>query len=152
VQNHENCSKNLEKAVTFARFMKYSQYIGVAAAIGLIIVSFFPWVYVPSLGLTLDGFHGWVNTHLSFGKQGRVHIFFAVVMIVFYLVQTVWAKRTNIFIAFLNLGWAIKNYIIFTICRSGECPQIKPALYMLVAFSIITQIAALLPKMNIKSS
>lgn len=128
--------------------MKYSQLIGVLACLGLFTISFFPWVYIPSLNLTLDGFHGSINDKLSFGKQGVTHGFFLVFLTAFFLLNKVWAKRANIYIAMLNLGWAIKNFLLFSTCRP-ECPQKQPALYLLVFFAIVIQVMTFLPKIEV---
>ena len=105
-----------------------------------------------SLHLTLNGINGKVNDALTFGSQWKAHSFFCVIMIILFLTPQLWAKRTNIFFAVMHLGWAIKNYIIFSMCRQGECPEIKPALYILVLLALIIQIMALLPKLDIKES
>lgn len=132
--------------------MKYSQTIGIAAALLVIGICFLPWVEVPSLHLVLNGIHGKVNNELTFGEQWKAHSFFCVLMIVFFLIPTIWAKRSNIFFAMLHLGWSIKNYILFSMCRSGECPEIKPALYLLLVLALIIQLMTFLPKLEIKES
>jgi hypothetical protein len=132
--------------------MKYSQQIGIVAAIALIIVCFFsPWIYVPSINLTLDGMHGKISDELTFGKQAIPHSFYCIVMIICFAIPKVWAKRINIFASLFNLAWAIKNCIIFVMCRQGECPQIKFGMYAVVGLSIILLIAAFTPKMQIKA-
>ena len=94
--------------------MKYSQQIGIITAIALIGICFLPWIYVPSVQLELSGINGKINDQLTFGRQIIPHSFFCTIMIILFSIQKVWAKRTNLFIGFINLGWAIKNYIIFT--------------------------------------
>ena len=130
--------------------MKYSQQIGVVAALALISICFLPWVYVGSLNLTLGGLNAKINENLTFGRQVVPHTIFCSLLIVFFLIPKVWAKRANLFMGFLNLSWAIKNYIIFSMCRQGECPEIKPALYLLVFFAVILQVCAFLPKIKVK--
>jgi len=129
--------------------MRYSQTIGILAAIALIAVCFFPWISVPSVHLVLSGTNGTVNNELDFGRQLIPHGFLSLLTIIFFMVPAVWAKRTNIFIAFINLSWAIKNYILFSMCRTGECPQVHPALYLLVVFAVIMQLMSFLPKMKL---
>lgn len=130
--------------------MKYSQLIGTVAALLVIGMCFLPWIEVPSIHLTLGGIHGKVNNELSFGQQWISHSLFCVIMILLFQVPKVWAKRTNIFIAVLHLGWTIKNYLIFSMCRLGECPVIKPALYLLLVSAIVIQVMTFLPKMELK--
>lgn len=130
--------------------MKYSQLIGIICCLCMFSLSFFPWVHIPSLNLTLDGFNGVISEKLSFGKQGIVHGFFLVFILTFFIVKKIWAKRLNIFISMLNLAWAIKNFLLFTTCRP-ECPEKQPALYLLVVFAVLIQIMALLPKLELKT-
>ncbi len=129
--------------------MKYSQQIGIIAALALIGICFLPWIYVESLNLTLNGLNGKINNSLTFGRQIIPHTFFCCLLIILFLVPKIWAKRTNLFIGFLNLSWAIKNYIIFTMCRP-ECPQVKAGLYLLVFLAIIIQLCVFMPKIKIK--
>ena len=128
--------------------MKYSQQIGIITAIALIGICFLPWIYVPSVQLELSGINGKINDQLTFGRQIIPHSFFCTIMIILFSIQKVWAKRTNLFIGFINLGWAIKNYIIFTMCRP-ECPEVQPGLYLLVTLAIVVQLCVMLPKLKI---
>jgi hypothetical protein len=130
--------------------MKYSQFAGSIASLLIIGICFLPWIEVPAVHLLLSGWHGEVNEELNFGKQGIPYSFLCGLMIVLFQIPRVWAKRANIVIAVLNLGWTIKNYLIFSMCRLGECPVIKPALYFLVLLALIIQVMTFLPKMEIK--
>lgn len=130
--------------------MKYSQIIGILASIALIGICFMPWVTVESISTTLSGKYGYVNENLNFGSQYIPHTFFAIILIGCFSVNKIWAKRTNIFVAFINLGWAFKNYILFSLCRAGVCPSIHPALYFLVAIAIIIQVMTFLPSLRVK--
>lgn len=130
--------------------MKYSQQIGIVAALALIGICFLPWVHIASINITLDGTNGKVNDALTFGRQYIPHTIFCSMLITLFSINKVWAKRVNLFLGFLNLSWAIKNYIIFSMCRP-DCPEIKPALYLLVALAFIIQVATFLPKVKLKS-
>src|SRR5688572_6072220 len=102
--------------------MKYSNYFGAISAIIIILACFLPWVYIPSLQSELTGLNTG-KTH--FGKPGFLNIVFCLPAIVFFLIPAVWAKRINIFLAALNLAWAIRNFILFSLCEAGECPDKK---------------------------
>ena len=130
--------------------MKYSQTIGSILSLAIIAICFLPWCIVDSLRISISGLNGYVNENLNFGKQIIPHTFFAVLLIFFFSQQKVWAKRTNIFIAFLNLGWAFKNFILLSLCRTGICPEIKPALYFLPIIAILIQVMTFLPKMKVE--
>jgi len=130
--------------------MKYTQLIGFIAAIALIVICFLPWCTIESIQVTLNGRDGYVNENLNFGKQYISHTFFAVILMILFAINKIWTKRTNIFIAFLNLGWACKNFILFSLCRTGICPTIHPALYLLPGISILIQIMTFLPTLQVK--
>jgi magnesium-transporting ATPase (P-type) len=131
--------------------MKYSQVVGIMAALALMGICFFPWVHIPSLHIDLSGWNGKASAELNFGSQIKSHGFFSLVMIVCFLVQAVWAKRTNVFVGAINFSWAIKNFIIFSMCRGGECPEKLPALYALVVVAFIMMIMGFFPKMQVKN-
>lgn len=129
--------------------MKYSQLIGIIACLLLVGTCFMPWIEVVSLQQTFSGVNGYVNKDISFGKQFLSHGFFCVLLIIFFLIPKILAKRINIFVALVNMGWAFKNYILFSMCRQGECPLVKPALYLLVVLAIIIQIMTFIPKIEL---
>lgn len=130
--------------------MKYSQQIGVLAALLLIVSCFLPWIYIDALNKTLNGVNGYISNTITFGTQIKPHSFFCIIAIILFSVNKIWAKRTNIFICFLSLSWAIKNYILFTICRP-ECPTIKSGLYLLLFFAVIMQVMSFLPTIKIEN-
>lgn len=131
--------------------MKYSQQIGILTAISLIGICFLPWIEIENLQLSLSGVNGKISEKLTFGRQVFPHGIFCSILILFFLIQKVWAKRTNLFIGFINLSWAIKNYIIFSMCRP-ECPKKMPGLYLLVFFAIVIQLCVFLPKISLKKA
>ncbi|MBS1627351.1 MAG: hypothetical protein JSR09_10315 [Bacteroidetes bacterium] len=132
--------------------MKYSQTIGIIAVFALLGCCFLPWIEVSSLHKTFSGINGKVNDNLTFGTQIIMHSFFGVFLLAFFLIQKIWAKRANILFGLMNLGWAIKNYILFSMCRQGDCPKVLPALYLVVLLAFIIQVMVLIPKMEIKSN
>lgn len=129
--------------------MKYSQIIGTLASLLVIGICFFPWIEVPLHHIIVSGWYGKINNELNFGQQGISHTLFCVLMIILFQVPRIWAKRTNIFIAALHLGWAFKNYLIFSMCRLGECPVVKPALYLLLFSAFLIQVMTFLPQLEI---
>lgn len=126
--------------------MKHSQTIGIISALIIIILCFFPWSYVASKQLTVSGLHA---EGTSFGKPGLFNIITCCVMILFFLLPRIWAKRTNMFIAALNLAWSFRNYILISACMMGECPEKKPALYLILVLSGVIQVMTFLPKIKL---
>ena len=70
--------------------MKYSQWIGIAAAIILVLAGFLPWTYHPDLDKTFTGFF---SQNKAYGKPGNVFVVMSVVTIIFFAIQRIWAKR-----------------------------------------------------------
>ncbi len=126
--------------------MKHSQTIGIVATLALMAMCFLPWTYIASRELTITGFH---TTGTSFGRPGVLSVTMAVIMLVMFLVPAIWAKRTNLFVAALNLAWSFRNYLLVSSCLMGECPEKKPALYALVALAVVIQIMTLLPRLDV---
>lgn len=131
--------------------MRNSQTIGIIAAIFVMIACYLPWIELPNSALTLTGFNGKVSDKLTFGSQYKVHYFFCIICIVCFMVQKVFVKRLNMFFALLNLSLAIKNFILFRLCRP-ECPTTKYGLFLLVLFSSLMLVMSLLPKMDVSKS
>lgn len=130
--------------------MKYSQYIGIVAGIALVIVCTLPWVYIPSLQVYLTGINGKASAELNFGSQIQSHGFLSTIMIICFFVNKIWAKRVNVFLGAVNLAWAFKNFLIFSMCRGGECPEKQVALYLLIVFAAVMFVMSLLPKLEVR--
>jgi hypothetical protein len=125
------------------------KWIGILAAITLIIACFFPWVFIESKNITVTGID---SAGTNFGKPAYFHFFLAVIYLLFTLISKVWAKRWNLLIVALNIAWASRNYFIISGCSGGECPEKKAGLYMVLLSSIIMLVAALFPKMELNES
>src|SRR5689334_8511140 len=105
--------------------MRFMKWIGLLAAIILTTSCFFPWIIIGSKNITVSG----VNSDgTSFGKPGYFHFMMVAVFIFFNFTPKVWAKRSNLVIAALNLAWSVRNYIIISSCYMGDCPVKKLAI------------------------
>jgi hypothetical protein len=127
--------------------MRYMKWIGLAAAILLVVSCFSPWVFIESRNITVSGIDA---TGTNFGKPGYFHLLMTALFLICTFIQRVGAKRTNLLITALNLGWAIRNYFIITICQAGECPEKKMGIYLLLLASILMLVSALFPDMKLK--
>jgi hypothetical protein len=127
--------------------MKYSNYVGVLAAIILIGCCFLPWVYIDSIKTTITGLQ---TEPTRYGKPGILHIAFSLLAIVFFLIPALWAKRTNLFIGAFNFAWGIRNFLIISHCEFGECPQKRFGIYAILLLSVIIAIMTTIPKMKLK--
>jgi hypothetical protein len=128
--------------------MKYSQWIGIAAALLLVAACFMPWAYFPDLGKDFTGFFSEKN---MYGRPGKVLIFFSGIEILLFLIPKVWAKRTNIIVSALAIAFAIKSYILYTSCYGGLCPDKKIGIFLVLAATLISLVAALLPDLPVKT-
>ncbi|WP_205512780.1 hypothetical protein [Longitalea arenae] len=129
--------------------MKYSQWIGIAAAIILVIAGFFPWTYHPDLDKNFTGFFTENNVY---GKPGRVFIVLSAISIIFFAVQRIWAKRWNMFMCAITLAFAIKSFIVYSGCYRGICPDKKAGLWIMLLAAILMMAMSLFPDMKLKAT
>jgi hypothetical protein len=127
--------------------MKYSQSIGIAAALLLIAACFMPWAYYPDLQKEFTGFFSEQN---AYGRPGKLIVALSVLAIVFFLIPRIWAKRSNIFLGAVILAFSIKSYILFTACYNGTCPDKKLGIFLVVIAPVIMIAAAILPNMKVR--
>jgi hypothetical protein len=120
--------------------MKYAPYIGVLAAMLLIISCFFPWAYYPDIQQTFTGFYSHENTY---GRPGKAFIFLALLVTIFLLIPQLWAKRAGLVTGIVNLAYAIKTFILFTSCYNGICPEKKAGIFVVIFSAIIILMASL---------
>ncbi len=109
------------------------KWIGLLAALALIAACFFPWVFIESNNITVTGIN---SEGTSFGKPGYFHFVLAALYLVFHFTPRIWAKRINLLVAALNIGWAVRNYFLISACEGGECPEKKAALASMIFCSV----------------
>ena len=126
--------------------MRYMKWIGLAAAVLLVVCCFTPWVIIESKHITVSGIDA---TGTNYGKPGYFHFVLVVVFLVCNFVPRVWAKRLNLLVVALNLGWAMKNFFMLAACSGGECPQRQTGLWLALLASVLMLVAALFPDMEL---
>ena len=126
--------------------MRLNRFVGIAAAIALIVSCFFPWVIIESRNMSVTGVD---TTGTNFGKPAFIHFILTAVFLFFHLTPRVWAKRGNLIVSALNFAWAIRNYFIISACRGGECPVKEVAIFVALAAALIMLIAALFPDIEL---
>src|SRR5882672_7789911 len=114
--------------------MRWMKWTGVIASLLLIVSCFIPWVFIELKNLTVTGVDA-IGT--NFGKPGYFHLIMSFFFLVFSFIPRVWAKRSNLLITALNLGWAIRNYFIISACEMGECPVKKAGIIILIPASLL---------------
>lgn len=128
--------------------MKYSQSIGILATVAMMAICFLPWSFIASHQITVTGF-GAAGT--NYGKPGLFNFAFGIIMIIMFLVPAIWSKRTNVFVGAINLAWSFRNYLLLSTCMMGECPEKKPALYLLIGLAVVIQLMTLLPRLQVSN-
>jgi len=121
------------------------KWIGIVAAITLIISCFMTWVVVQSKNITVSGVDA---TGTNFGKPGYFHLIMVAFFLVFSLLPRAWAKRANLLVAALNMAWAIRNYFLVTTCRGGDCPEKHIAIYLILFTSLLMLAASMFPDLK----
>ena len=127
--------------------MRYMKWIGLLAVVLLIVSCFLPWVIIPSKNIMVSGVD---STGTNFGTPGYAHFVLGFFFIIFHFIPKLWAKRVNILVVALNIAWAVKNYFIISMCRTGECPEKQIGLWLVLVASVLMLIAALLPDIQLK--
>lgn len=129
--------------------MKYSQLLGVLAALALAVACFMPWTYYPDLKTHFTGFFSEQNIY---GKPGKFIVAMSVIALVFFALDKVWAKRVNWLVCGLLAAFAFRTYTVYTSCYAGICPVKQPAVYVVLIAPIIMLIVAFMPRLNIKET
>lgn len=127
--------------------MKYSQWIGIAAALLLVAACYMPWAYFPDLGKEFTGFFSEQN---RYGRPGRLLTFFSLAMMLLFLIPKVWAKRINMVVAAITIAFAIRSYILFTACYRGICPEKRMGVFLLLLAAAIALAATLVPDLTVR--
>jgi hypothetical protein len=126
--------------------MKYSQWIGIAAAIGLVIAAFLPWTYHPDLNKHFTGFF---SENSVYGKPGNVFIFLCLFAIAFYAIPKVWAKRGNLLVCGIIMAYAVKSFIVYSGCYRGICPDKKVGLWLMLGASLLMLVMSFFPDVKL---
>jgi len=127
--------------------MRYSNIIGIVAALLLIFSCFLPWTFHPDLKQYFTGFYSEQN---MYGRPGKLFLIFASISIILFAIPRVWAKRTNWLMATLTIAYGVKNYFLFTSCYNGICPVKQPGIYLLSFSVIVMFLMAILPDIKLK--
>jgi len=126
---------------------KKMKWIGVVAAVLLVISCFTPWVIIESKAITVSGIDA---TGTNYGKPGYFHFIFSFFFLLFTFIQKVWAKRFNLLVVAVNVAWAAKNYFLLTACAGGECPVSQIGLWLMLFASGVMLISSFFPDIEIK--
>jgi hypothetical protein len=128
---------------------KILHWTGLLACIALLGCCFLPWAYFADINQTFTGFYSYQN---QYGKPGKFLAMISIIVFVLMLVPKLWAKRVNLFVCALGIGYAIKTYILFASCYNAYCPAIKPALFVMMISILLMMLSAVFPKLDLKDN
>jgi hypothetical protein len=128
-------------------FPKYLQRIGLIACLVLVVACFMPWTYHADLKETFTGFYSHDN---HYGKPGLFLTGIAVIAFAFMYIPKVWAKRINLFVCAVGVGYAIKSYTLFTSCYNAYCPEKRTGIFLIMICTVIMLAASVFPDLKIK--
>lgn len=112
-----------------------------------------PWAYFADTHIvseserTFTGFYSYGN---NYGKPGLLLTAIAIIALIFILLPRIWAKRANLFVCALGVGYAIKSYVLFTSCYNAYCPEKRAGVYLMLSATILMLIASALPKFQLE--
>lgn len=126
--------------------MRFSQWIGIAAAIVLIGSGFMNWTWYPDIGKHFTGYYSHENIY---GKPGKFLALLAIIAIVFFLIRRLWAKRWNILFCATAFAFAVKTFILYTSCYKGICPVRQPGIWVMLGSAVVMFLCSLLPDLKV---
>jgi hypothetical protein len=115
--------------------MNRPSIFGLISVAVVIISAFLPWLTIESKQLVFTGIN---TTGSSFGEPGKLNIILAVIAGIFFLIRNKWIARINLFGTAFMAAWTFRNFILFSRCEMGECPDRQIGLYL----SLIAALAA----------
>jgi len=127
-------------------FLKILQKAGIIACIILLLSCFMPWAFYADIHETFTGFYSFQN---QYGKPGKFLSVMALIAFALMMLPKIWAKRTNLFVCALAVGYAIKTYILFTSCYNAYCPEKKAGIFIMLLSTIIMLISSAFPDLKI---
>ena len=130
-------------------FSKILYWTGLMACAILIISCFMPWTYYPDIHETFTGFFSEQN---QYGKPGIFLSALGIFSIVLILLPKTWAKRTNLFVCALCVGYSIKTYILFTSCYNTFCPEKQTGIYLMFVSTLVMLIASIFPDLKMEKN
>lgn len=126
--------------------MKWMKWIGIAAAILLVVSCYTTWVVIPSKNIVITGLNA---TGTNYGRPGYFNLLMTLFFVVFTLIPRIWAKRMNLIVTALNFAWTLRNFFVITACMAGECPQKHSGIFLLILASVLMLLSSLFPDVTL---
>jgi len=121
--------------------MNWKHWMGLVACAALIGASFMPWTFYPDIQKYFTGFFTEKN---YYGRPGIFLSFFAGVGILIYLTRKVWLTRINLIAVVLNMGYAIKSFLLFVSSYDGYVPQRQLGIYIMLIAAFVHMVVSMI--------
>jgi len=134
---------------------KILHWIGLTACIILIVSCFMPWAYYADANITDEAhrtFTGFYSYGNNYGRPGKMLVAIGVVVFTLMLLPKIWAKRTNLFVCALGVGYAVKTYILFVSCYNAYCPEKKAGIFLMLIASVVMLVSSAFPHLTLKGT
>jgi len=128
---------------------KILYWLGVIACVVLIVSCFMEWAYF-DIGAEKVEFTGFYSYQNYYGKPGKFLVGAGTIALLLMLLPKLWAKRVNLFVCALTVGYTIKSYILYTSCYNAYCPTKELGIYLMLGSSIVMLIASVFPELTVK--
>jgi hypothetical protein len=122
-------------------------WLGLLAAIVLVIACFFPWVTIASRNIVVSGVD---STGTAFGKPGYLNFVLSALFALCLAIPKDWTRKAALFAAAFNVAWTVRNFLIISICHGGVCPERQPALYVVLVAAFCMLLAVMLTKTKVR--
>ena len=135
------------------RFPAILHRVGLLACLLLVVSCFLPWMYFADSNITTEAqrtFTGFTTYQNQYGKPGKLLSLIAIVVFVLMLLPKIWAKRANLFITALGVGYAIKTFVLFTSCYNAYCPEKRAGIYIMLFSTILLLVTAVFPDLKLE--
>ncbi len=129
--------------------------MGLTACVVLIVSCFLPWAYFADAHITTEAertFTGFYSYGNNYGKPGKMLVTIGVIVFTLMLLPKIWAKRTNLFVCALGVGYAVKTYILFVSCYNAYCPEKRAGIYLMLIATIAMLISSAFPNVALKNT
>ena len=127
-------------------YKKNIHYLAIVATLAIIATCFIPWVHYNNIDVTFNGYNvKKFATGVYYGRAGIIITIFAAISLLFTLMQSMVAKRVNMFLCALLVAYTLRTYVIFTgSLFDGEVTKLA-GIYLIVILSFVMVICSVFP-------
>ena len=131
------------------KYKKNLHYLAIISTIAIIITCFIPWVHYNNIDVTFNGYNvKRFATGVYYGRAGIIITILASISLVFTLMQSVVAKRVNMFLCALLVAYTLRTYVIFTgSLFDGEVTKLA-GIYLIVFLSFVMVFCSIFPSLK----